>query len=89
MPIFNSLSGTATMAFGVASEPVPAVVGMKQVVTVFFPRSGSSRRSFTVYSSVARMLASFAVSIALPPPTARMMSAPSVRNASTSACTAP
>ena len=48
MPILVSFSGTATMALGVASAPVPAVVGTMTVLTYFWACLGSSRRSLTV-----------------------------------------
>ena len=42
MPTFSSFSGTATMALGVTSAPVPAVVGMRMMGTHFLARPGSS-----------------------------------------------
>lgn len=36
MPIFNSFSGKVTIAFGVTSDPVPEVVGMRIVGTPLF-----------------------------------------------------
>ena len=56
----------------------------RQVGTVLTPSRGSSSRSLMVYLSVTSRLASFAVSMALPPPTATMKSAPLARNSSTS-----
>ena len=50
MPTFTSFSGTATMALGVASAPVPAVVGIITVGMTLRPRDGSSSRAFTVTS---------------------------------------
>ena len=76
MPTFSCFSGTATMALGVASEPVPAVVGIIRVLMHFLARPGSSSSSLIPYSSVIRMEASLAVSCTLPPPTAMMKSAP-------------
>ena len=82
MPTFNSFSGTATMALGVASAPVPAVVGIITVGMTLRPRDGSSSRAFTV-TSPSRMEQSLAMSITLPPPTATMACAPAARKAST------
>ena len=84
IPTFNSFSGTATIAFGVTSAPVPAVVGTRIIGTHFFARPGSSNNSLTPYSSVTSTLASLAASITLPPPHATIMSAPLVLNWSTS-----
>ena len=84
MPTFSCFSGTATMALGVASDPVPAVVGIIRVFMHFRARPGSSSSSLTPYSPVIRMLASLAVSMTLPPPTAMMKSAPLALHWSTS-----
>ena len=68
MPTLSSSSGTRMMLFGVASEPVPAVVG---TMTVGMPRRGigallSRSRSLTsLFSMTATILAT---SMALPPP---------------------
>ena len=88
MPTFSSRSGTATMALGVTSAPVPAVVGMRMIGTHFFAMPGLSSSSLTPYSSVTSTLASLAASITLPPPQATIMSAPLALNWSISACTA-
>ena len=87
MPTFSSRSGTATMALGVTSAPVPAVVGISTIGTHFFARPGSSSSSFTPYSSVTSTLASFAASITLPPPQATIRSAPWALKSSISFCT--
>ena len=89
MPTFSSCSGTATIALGVASLPVPAVVGIISVGQHFFARPGASSRSCTVELPSKSTPASLAVSITLPPPTARIISAPSARQASTSFWTWP
>ena len=86
MPILTSFSGTATMALGVASAPVPAVVGIIRVGTHLCARSGVSNSSLTPYSSVLSSEASFAISITEPPPTATMKSAPDALKASMAAC---
>ena len=63
------------MLLGVASEPVPAVVGTMTVKTCFLPRVGWASCWRTVHPAEVTE-ASFAMSITLPPPTARIMSAP-------------
>ena len=83
MPTLSCCSGTATMLLGVASAPVPAVVGIITVNTFFLPRVGSVSSSRTVQLPSAVMEASLATSITLPPPTATIMSAPHSRKAST------
>ena len=88
MPTFSSFSGTATMALGVTSEPVPAVVGMRIMGTHFLARPGSSSSYLTPYSSVTSTLASLAASMTLPPTQATIMSAPLTLNSSTTFCTA-
>ena len=82
MPTFNCSSGTATMLLGVASEPVPAVVGIIMVLTVFLPMRGFFSWSRTVQLPSAVMEASLAMSITLPPPTATIKSAPLSRKVS-------
>ena len=47
MPTFSSFSGTATMALGVTSAPVPAVVGISTMGTHFCAMPGLSSSSFT------------------------------------------
>ena len=76
MPIFSSFSGTPTMALGVTSAPVPAVVGISTMGTHFFAMPGLSSSSLTPYSSVTSTLASLAASMTLPPPQATIRSAP-------------
>ena len=46
-PTFSSFSGTATMALGVTSAPVPAVVGMSTMGTHFCAMPGLSSSSLT------------------------------------------
>ena len=84
IPTFSCFSGTATMALGVASDPVPAVVGIMRDLMHFLACVGVSSSSLMPYSSVIRMLASLAVSMTLPPPTAMMKSAPQALHWSTS-----